>query len=218
MTKDEYYRILSYTNSNLLSKLAPSNYNVQGSYASIKIDSAKWLDYSIEQFDLADQKVEMPRSHYTGDGKQICEINNQLGRNEGNTFELSYGMQEQANRDLIALLGTDNLKILGIQQFPILIKLIVHFPGHGAAWHKDSADSFILKFPQYKDNKKQLIRYWFPVCDWKNGQVFQIGNSVLSHWSAGDVYAIPFGIGHASSNFGYDIKYSVSLTGITKHE
>jgi oxalate decarboxylase/phosphoglucose isomerase-like protein (cupin superfamily) len=42
----------------------------------------------------------------------------------------------------------------------------------------------------------------------------QISKTVLTNYNKGDVYNIPFGLGHASSNFGYCPQYTISFTGI----
>ena len=55
---------------------------------------------------------------------------------------------------------------------------------------------------------------FLPVTDWDNGHMFQISETVLTNYKAGDIYQIPFGIGHCSSNAGYVPQYTVSLTGI----
>ena len=60
----------------------------------------------------------------------------------------------------------------------------------------------------------QIVRLWFPITDWQNGHMFQISETILWKYKAGDVYQIPFGMGHASSNAGYVPQYTVSLTGI----
>ena len=60
----------------------------------------------------------------------------------------------------------------------------------------------------------QVVRYWLPVTNWENGFMFQISDTVIWNWMAGDVYQIPFGIGHCSGNAGYIPQYTVSLTGI----
>ena len=80
------------------------------------------------------------------------------------------------------------------------------------AWHCDSLDSYALKFSV--DEPSKVKRYWFSVDDWHDGHVFQVSKTVLSNWTRGAAYDIPFGIGHASSNFGYRPMYSVSFTGV----
>ena len=42
----------------------------------------------------------------------------------------------------------------------------------------------------------------------------QISKTVLTNWNKGSVYEIPFGLGHASSNFGFTPQYTISFTGV----
>lgn len=181
----------------------------------IDIDPEEWIQFTIDNFNLADQNYECPKLHYVDDSNWISIINNRLGRNEHNSFELNWGKQGNTNEKLLNLLGEENISKLEIEQDCILVRLLAYTPGHGVPWHKDSGESHREIFPEIK-SLNESIRLWFPITDWKNGQAFQIGTTVLTHWNAGDVWHIPWGVPHASANFGYDIKYSVSLTGKRK--
>ena len=134
-----------------------------------------------------------------------------MGRNSGNTQELNFGLNSNTNDLLCDMLGNDNIKKMGLQREGLLLRLIVNTPGHGIAWHEDGASSYRKKFPHLVGDIKRL---WFPVIDWEDGHVFQIGSEVLSKWKSGNVWHIPWGVPHGSSNFGYTIKYTVSVTGV----
>jgi len=178
----------------------------------LDINTAEWVRFSIDNFDLATQKWEEPKSHYTDESNKWATVNNSLGRNKHNSFELNYGMLGDGNDKLKTILGRDNIKLLGIDWDTVLVRLIVKFPGHGMAWHCDSLDSYVLKFSV--DDPSKVRRYWFSIDDWYDGHVFQVSKTVLNNWTKGAAYNIPFGIGHASSNFGYRPMYSVSFTGV----
>jgi hypothetical protein len=182
----------------------------------IDIDSRAWVQYTIDNFELAQQKWEKPKEHYGGDENLIASINNQLGRNEHNSHELNYGINGNTNEELVEMLGAENIERLGIQPEGILIRLIVNMPGHGVAWHHDAANSYFNKFPDFDGTLDDLVRLWFSVVPGENGHVFQIGSSMLYNWQVGDVWNIPWGVPHGSINFGYKIKYTVSLTGRKK--
>ena len=121
-------------------------------------------------------------------------------------------MNGDSNEKLKTLLGAENIEKLKADPESVLMRFIVKMPGHGIAWHYDDAGSYKTKFPNADTSK--LKRLWFSVQDWKDGHAFQISKTVLSNWNKGSVYQIPFGIGHASSNFGYTPQYTVSFTGI----
>ena len=179
---------------------------------TLDIDTQEWIDFTVENFELAQQKWESPKEHYSEYSNKWASVNNQLGRNEHNTFELNYGMLGDSNDKLKTLLGDENIKKLKADPDSILMRFIVKMPGHGIAWHLDDAGSYKTKFPNADISK--LKRLWFPVQDWKDGHAFQISKTVITNWKAGQVHQIPFGLGHASSNFGYVPQYTVSFTGV----
>ena len=179
---------------------------------NLNIDTEQWINFTVEHFDQAQQKWEEPKSHYTERSNQLAELNNKLGRNKHNTFELNYGMNGNTNDILKEMLGSGNIKKLGADPTTILMRLIVKFPGHGVAWHYDDAGSYGKKFPDA--DRTKLKRLWFSLDKWKDGHAMQISKTVLTNYNKGDVYEIPFGVGHASSNFGYSPQYTISFTGI----
>ena len=178
----------------------------------IDINTEEWIKFTVDNFELAQQKWESPKEHYAEYSNKWATVNNALGRNEHNTFELNYGINGDSNEKLKRLLGTENIKKLKADPDSILMRFIVKMPGHGIAWHHDDAGSYKKKFSNVDVSK--LKRLWFSVQDWKDGHAFQISKTVISNWSKGAVYQIPFGVGHASSNFGYNPQYTVSFTGI----
>ena len=180
---------------------------------TLDIDTDKWIQFTIDNFADAQQNWEEPKPHYSEYSNKWATINNTLGRNEHNTFELNYGMNGDTNQKLKELLGEDNIAKLNVKPDSILMRLIVKFPGHGIAWHLDDAGSYKKKFPNFTDTSN-LKRLWFSIQDWKDGHAMQISKTVLTNYDKGAVYQIPFGLGHASSNFGYHPQYTVSFTGI----
>ena len=213
MEKQDYINILEERLCDKVDDFFGDKNNVIVSQVNhIDLNPAEWVQFTVDNFDLADQNYEEPKPHYTEENNWLSIVNNKLGRNRHNSFELNYGKQDDTNQKLIALLGEENIDKLGIERDYILLRLLVNMPGNGVPWHEDAAESYLRRFPQVR-SLNECTRLWFPVIDWCNGHAFQIGNSVLTHWSAGDVWNIPWGVPHASSNFGYNIKYTVSLTG-----
>lgn len=213
MEKQDYINILEECLCDKVDDFFGDKNNVIVSQVNhIDLNPADWVQFTVDNFDLADQNYEEPKPHYTEENNWLSIVNNKLGRNRHNSFELNYGKQDDTNQKLIALLGEENIDKLGIEREYILLRLLVNMPGNGVPWHEDAAESYLRRFPQVS-SLNECTRLWFPVIDWCNGHAFQIGNSVLTHWSAGDVWNIPWGVPHASTNFGYNIKYTVSLTG-----
>tara|TARA_A100001015_G_C14886499_1_gene670653 strand:+ start:82 stop:753 length:672 start_codon:yes stop_codon:yes gene_type:complete len=185
----------------------------------LDIDTEEWIKFTVDNFDDVQQKYEMPKEHYGEMANKWATVNNHLGRNEHNTWELNYGMNGDSNEKLIDLLGEKNLNTLKVNRDTVLIRLIVKFPGHGLAWHHDEAGSYKKKMGIDFDEKfvtkhGTLKRLWFSLQDWEDGHVMQISKTVLSDVKKGEVYQIPWGVGHASSNFGYKPQMTVSFTGV----
>jgi hypothetical protein len=186
----------------------------------LDIDPSQWIQYSIDRVEYANHQWEMPKAHYPEHAKKWAQINNTMGRNKQNTYELNYGLEGSTNQELIDMLGSENMEKLNVDPESVLIRLIVKMPGHGLAWHQDDAGRYAQKFPHMqldanrKNTKGELKRLWWSVDDWHDGHAMQISKTVLTHWKAGQVFDIPFGYGHASTNFGYVPQYTVSFTGI----
>jgi len=214
MEKQQYINLLSNAPWDHIDDFYGNKDKIPAQYITkIDIDSDAWTQYTIDRFDLAQQKWEKPKEHYSAEENKIASTNNKLGRNEHNSFELNYGINGNTNQELIELLGKENIQRMGIEQEGILIRLIVNMPGNGVAWHHDAASSYLKMYSDYNGTLDELTRLWFSVVPWYNGHVFQIGSSMLYNWQAGDVWHIPWGVPHGSINFGYNIKYTVSLTG-----
>lgn len=180
---------------------------------TLDIDSHQWVQFTLDNFDLAEQKWECPKEHYSELGNKFARFNNSMGRNEHNTFELNYGINGDTNLKLKNLLGLDNIQKLNVLPDTVLVRMLVKMAGHGVPWHVDDGSSYAKRFGG-DDNLSNIKRYWFPGLDWQDGHAFQISKTVLTHWKAGDVYEIPWSIGHASTNFGYVPQYTVSFTAV----
>ena len=178
----------------------------------IDIDPDQWIQFSVDNFEQAQQKWEYPKEHFTGNEKKWAMVNNTLGRNKENSFELNYGVNGDTNKKLKELMGDTNLRLLKAVPDTVLIRMLVKMPGHGVAWHEDGNNAYKKIFPNVDHSK--VKRYWFSLQDWQDGHAFQVSKTMLTHWKSGDVYQIPFGIGHASANFGYSPQYTISFTAV----
>jgi hypothetical protein len=195
---------------------------VPNKLAQCEIDQDEWIKFTVDNFDQAHQNHEEPKPHYNDFAKKLATFNKDIGRNVHNSSELNYGVEGDTNEKMIEMFGEKNRKLLNLHADYLFFRCLVKMPGHGVAWHVDHIGRYTLKF---KDELEidpktqrcqlgQIVRLWFPVVDWDNGHMFQISESVLTNWKAGDVYQIPFGMGHCSSNAGYVPQITVSLTGI----
>ena len=80
----------------------------------LDLNTADWVRFSIDNFDLAAQKWELPKSQYATESHKWVTVNNLVGRNKHNSFELNYGMLGDGTDKLKAILGRDNVKSLGV--------------------------------------------------------------------------------------------------------
>lgn len=238
MRKEEYIKLINYQKW----RWAKKHFDTLDAYVPKKlgrvdINTEEWIKFSIDYFDQAQQNYEseFTRSNLNdlagfGLSKKMSKLNVEMGRNIHNSFELNYGIEGETNEKMIALFGESNRKLLNLHPDFLQFRLLVKMPGHGVAWHVDHAERYVDQdylgihdkdFDKSKFNKRtqkcqygQIVRLWFPITDWDNGHMFQISETVLSHWQTGDVYKIPFEIGHCSGNAGYVPQITVSLTGI----
>ena len=190
--------------------------------AKLDIDPEAWIKFSVDNFDLAHPTHEVPKPHYDEFSNKMANLNVEMGMNINNSFALLYGVDLETNQKMIEMFGESNRKLLNLRPDYLFLKLIVKMPGHSSAWHVDDLGRYTERFKDElqidKDTQMcqhgQIVRSWFPVTDWDNGHTFQISKSIITNWQAGDVYNIPFGMGHCSSNAGYVPQLTVSLTGI----
>lgn len=66
-------------------------------------------------------------------------------------------------------------------------------------WHCDTYGHFVKTFSAEAENLSRVIVF---MEDWTFGQTVQLGNSVLSHWRAGDIYSWDNEAWHGAANFG----------------
>ena len=179
----------------------------------LALDSDTFIDFTEDYFELADQDWERQKDHYPDEGNVRVRDNMNLSYGKHNTFLLKYGNNGDTNEKLKELFGFGNLSKLNLIPDTVLMRLIVKLPGHGIAIHLDDASTYIQKFSlEYKEKAKRL---WFPVSQWEDGHFFQISDKVLSHWSVGDGYEIPWGVPHLGVNFGLKTQFTLNITGVT---
>lgn len=88
------------------------------------------------------------------------------------------------------------------------VAVLVQPPGNFVAPHYD----------QYRSsgfNHLPVVRLWIALQDAKFGQVFCVGNEILSNFQAGDVYNFD-NIIHSSANAGLDTRYTMVVYTVKK--
>ena len=201
----------------------PNNYKaVFGEYQGkaeylthIDINTHEWMNFAIENIDRA--KI---TTNSNFDSSLEYKLQGLMGRGPGNTEKLKFDgtYSSLQHRLLSEQIGKENADKFGLRFDSLKISHMIHKSGHGTVWHTDSetADIYLEKLRKQTGRIKtrdDIKRVWFSIVPWSWGQIFQLGDQVLTHWDAGDVYTFPFDIPHATMNFGFDLKYSVGVIG-----
>ena len=223
MTKEEYLKLIkgekwkwAKEHFDSLEKKIPER------VGKVDIDPEQWIQFSIDSFDDASQNYPVRNDDCKDFNCKLTNLHVDMGRNKHNSFGLNFGWIGQTNQKMIDMFGVDNLKMLNLRPDFVYFNLFVKLPGHGVTWHVDSNRAFqhVYRKELQIDMVNQtcqygkIVRLWFPVTHWDNGHMFQVSETVIANWMPGDVYNIPFGMGHCSANAGYVPQMSVSLTGI----
>lgn len=88
-------------------------------------------------------------------------------------------------------------------------------PGNVMPWHQDK---FIYFRRLHTDQSEYIVRFIVFMKDWDIGHFLQAGNSVISHWKAGDVILWHPHRLHLSANVGISDKWTLNVTGILQEE
>ena len=83
-------------------------------------------------------------------------------------------------------------------------------PGHTIPWHYDS---HIFYSKSNNRDTHQVERHIVFPFDWDWGHIYQIGNNVLSNWSAGERYTWPNLRYHLAGNIGISDFIMIAVTG-----
>ena len=94
-----------------------------------------------------------------------------------------------------------------------VVAVLKQEPGNFTAWHFDTYHSVAKKGNLSESDKKKVKRYWIALEDWHWGHFVQVGNSVLTHWKAGQIFTWPYGMYHLGANAGIKTRWSCQVTG-----
>ena len=96
-------------------------------------------------------------------------------------------------------------------------------PGQIHPWHFDTYQGVVKSYeedgrPLSSEDQKRIRRYLIPLQDWHWGHFVQIGNSVLTHWKAGQAFTWDYGMYHLAVNAGIVPRVSAQITGLETEE
>jgi len=101
-----------------------------------------------------------------------------------------------------------------IEQLPLdyaISRPTLQTPGNMMPWHEDK---FFYFRRQHPDLLKWVVRFIVFQNNWTQGQMLQAGNSICSHWKAGDIIVWYPSRMHLSANAGFQDKWTCNITGV----
>ena len=187
----------------------------------LDIDLDKVIQYTVDNIKDAQEITMLSRPVWNNTENDTEDLNMMCGRREYNMDSLNWGLHGDSDANGKKLIGEDNIKMLNLNPDYVLARWKVKTAGQGTSWHQDFMNTYQRKFPDLKiDFATQscqygkLIRYFVPLNPWEDGHAIQIGNEVITKWTPGDVYIIPWGVFHCAYNMGYVPNYTLNITGV----
>jgi hypothetical protein len=110
---------------------------------------------------------------------------------------------------------TDILKKIDSNNVSFTLNFMKIPSGRLIPWHCDTYGYAINKFNVPADRITDIRRTIVFMQDWSFGQVVQFGDSMLSHWKAGDLYTWQHEAWHGLANFG---SKDVTIMQITNYD
>lgn len=185
---------------------------VQHVQSHVNVNISSFVDYIINNKSTCQEKWFHPRDILSAETNIEMALPMTVGLHQGNTYEYNWGLYGDTRQQILDMIGTENLSAMGFIPETVYPRLLVYMPGHGIPWHRDTMEAWKNKFPELVD--KTVSRQLLMITDWHWGQMLQIDNDIISHWSSGDVFVIPVKHWHLSANQGVVPKITVSLTGL----
>ena len=102
--------------------------------------------------------------------------------------------------------------LLPFSNFKHSYNLIKVTSGRQIAWHFDTYATFLKKHDIQGVDPSVIKRSIVMLTPWDFGHVIQVGDSVLSHWSAGDTYTWKGDAWHGVANFGKSDWIAIQIT------
>lgn len=78
----------------------------------------------------------------------------------------------------------------------------------------EHVDTFYKFCSAHHADPNNVIRINVFLEDWASGHYFEIANTPILQWRAGDAILIPYNIKHLSGNMGLTDKYTMQITGL----
>jgi len=182
-------------------------------HTRLNLDPEVWFQWMIDHWSEADKFVYEHNPTKQGSSNSQIKLANEIGYSGANTAKLDWGRSHDAHNDeFIHILGQENFNRLGIDSTRVLIRLLCYLPGSFLPLHWDNFESWQTRF----QSDETPSRFSVLVNPWSWGQYLQIHSHMISTWSPGDAYEIPYKALHCSGNGGIVPKITLAITGLKK--
>lgn len=175
---------------NNISKFNAIKSNIPCTWSDVDLD----LDW-VETIQTKEVPADDPWESFTTEMKYSLEkLHKEWKINDQSTWHLMAHCPE---------LNT-NLKVI-LNHFPyntLSYNFIKITPGHMLVWHYDTYATLVHRKNLSLEHAEKIKRSVIMMNDWDVGQVIQIGDELLGHWTAGDVYTWESFAWHGTCNFG----------------
>lgn len=166
------------------------------------------LSYDLEQFIKCDYpETSTCIKHQVKELKDIHD--------EFNGFPDSYTLNNTGINQRWWNRGEIDFDVIG-EQLKMDVKTISsirQLPGNVIPWHRDTFYQIKKNFPEDDRNPVRANIY---LEDWKIGHFIQYGDSISTHWQAGDGFIWNSEVLHLGANAGMEPKHTLQVSGFLK--
>jgi len=188
----------------------------------LNLNQDKFFTFMKNNKDTCQKKFYEKRPYHSGINDLTLGLPMKAGYNNRNTVEYNWGLYGDSNERLKDMLGDRKVwdEKIGIDRDTALLRLLCYMPGNTLPWHIDTLGNWCRENKDLNPSLDTLScdlgpikRYLVMITDWHWGHVIQMENSYWPNYKSGDVFDLPLGVPHCSTNMGVRLKLTCSISG-----
>ena len=188
----------------------------------LNLEQDKFFTFMKNNKDTCQKKFYEKRPYHSGVNDLTLGLPMKAGYNNRNTVEYNWGLYGDSNERLKDMLGDRKVwdDKIGIDRDTALLRLLCYMPGNTLPWHIDTLGNWCRENKDLNPSLDTLScdlgpikRYLVMITDWHWGHVIQMENSYWPNYKSGDVFDLPLGVPHCSTNMGVRLKLTCSISG-----
>lgn len=137
-------------------------------------------------------------------------------RLELDKFHRSNGVVKECTKHYMSFmpeLSPEFAKVLdGFKNYQFSYNFLKLTGSYNIPMHYDSYSTFVKRTNVTEEQAKHIKRTAIMITPWAAGQVIQIGDEVMSHWSPGTAYTWVGDMWHGAGNFGFSDMVLMQVT------